>query len=171
MAPLLLPPPLKQNNIQGWDDQDKTYKRDALTWHMLRKAQGQPHSSDVAEMRRITRAIYHHAVKTIKRDSDTMRMQKMAEALVSNKTKDLLFEASQINGRNNILPTSVDDVSTDDDIVNLFADKYSNLYNIVPYDQCEINDIKCKIDFKLQNDVHQNDSVNVHDVVKAIHHL
>ncbi len=58
-----------------------------------------------------------------------------------------------------------------DDIVNLFADKYSNLYNSVPYDQSEINDIKYIIDAKLQNDVHQNYSVNVHDVVKATNHL
>ncbi len=67
-------------------------------------------------MRRITRARYHHVVKTIKRDSDTIRMQKMAEALVSNKTRDLFSEASKIKGHNNILPTSVDDASTD--IVN-----------------------------------------------------
>ncbi len=122
-------------------------------------------------MRRITRARYHHAVKTLKRDSDTIRMQKLAEALVSNKTRDLFSEASKIKGRNNILPTNVDDASTDDDIVNLFADKYSNLYKSVPYAQSEINDIKCIIDAKLQNDVHQNYSVNVHDVVKVIHHL
>ncbi len=91
-------------------------------------------------MRRITTARYHHAVKTIKLDNDTIRMQKMAEALVSNKTRNF-FEALKIKDRNNILPSSVDDASTDDDIVNLFADKYSNLYNSVPYDQSEINDI------------------------------
>ncbi len=95
-------------------------------------------------------------------------MQKMTEALVNNKTRDLF---SEIKGRNNILPTSVDDAYTDDHIVNLFADKYSNLYNSVPYDQSEINDIKCIIDAKLQNDVNPNYSVNVHDVVKAINHL
>ncbi len=39
-------------------------------------------------------------------------------------------------------PTSIDNASADDDIVNLFVDKYSNLYNSVPYDQIEINDIK-----------------------------
>ncbi len=66
---------------------------------------------------------------------------------------------------------SADDASTDADIVNLFADKYSNLYNSVSYDQSEINDIKCIIYAKLQNDVQQNYSVNVYDVVKAISHL
>ncbi len=39
------------------------------------------------------------------------------------------------------------------------------------YDQSEMNDIKCIVDVKLQDDVHQNYSVNVHDVVKAINHL
>ncbi len=34
-----------------------------------------------------------------------------------------------------------------------------------------MNDFKCIIDAKIQNDVHQNYSVNVHDVVKAINHL
>ncbi len=78
----------------------------------------------------------------------------MTESLVSNKRRDLFSEASKINGHNNILPTSVDDASIDDDIVNLFADKYSNLYNSVPYDQSEMNDIKCIIDAKLRNDIH-----------------
>ncbi len=122
-------------------------------------------------MWQITSARYHHAVKTIKRDNDTIRMQMMAEALVSNKTRDSFSEASKIKGRNNILPTSVDDASSDDNIVNLFADKYSNLYNSVPYDQSDINDIKCIRDAKLQNDVHQNYSVNVRDVDTAINHL
>ncbi len=39
----------------------------------------------------------------------------------------------------------------------------------MPFDQRKINDIKCIIDVKLQNDVHQNYTVNVHDV--AINHL
>ncbi len=89
----------------------------------------------------------------------------MAEALVNNKTRDLFSEASKIKGHNNILATSVDDASTDYDIVSLFADKYSNLYNGVPYGQSEINDIKCIIDAKLQNDVHQNYSGNANHVV------
>ncbi len=80
-------------------------------------------------MRKITRARYQHAVKTIKRDGDTIRMQKIAEALISNKTRNLFSEASKIKGPNKSLATSVDDASTDDDIVNLFSDKYNNLYN------------------------------------------
>ncbi len=43
----------------------------------------------------------------------------MAEALVSNKTRDLFSEASKFKGHNNILPTSVDEASTDDDIVHV----------------------------------------------------
>ncbi len=105
------------------NDLVETHKREALSWHRLWKAQGQTHTGNVAEMRRITRARYHHAVKTIKRDSDTIRMQKMDEALVSNKTRDLFSEAYKIKGCNNILPTSVDDASSDDDTVILFADK------------------------------------------------
>ncbi len=38
------------------------------------------------------------------------------------------------------------------------------------YDQSEINYIKCIIDGKLQNYVHQNYSINVHYVVKAINY-
>ncbi len=37
----------------------------------------------------------------------------MAEALVSNKTRDLFSEASKIKGHNNILPTSVYNPPTD----------------------------------------------------------
>ncbi len=61
----------------------------------------------------------------------TIKIQKIAEALVKNKTKDLFSVASIIKDHNNVLPTSVNHASTDDDSVNLFADKYSNLYKSV----------------------------------------
>ncbi len=72
----------KQNNIPGWNDLVETHKREALTWHMLWKAQGQPHSGYVAKMRRITRARYHHAAKTIKRDSDTIGCKRWLKLVI-----------------------------------------------------------------------------------------
>ncbi len=58
-----------------------------------------------------------------------------------------------MKGHTNIISTTFNDICTVDDIVNLFADKYSTLYNNMLYDQDEISDIKCLIYDQLYNGV------------------
>ena len=53
-----------------------------------------------------------------------------------------LYKVRRIKGRNKFLPSSVDGVVGDDEIAQLFSDKYNHLYTSVSYDVDEMNSIK-----------------------------
>ncbi len=59
----------------------------------------------------------------------------MAEAIADNRTRDLFKEATTIKGRYNVKPGSVDGCIGYRNISNVYGDKYSNLYNIAPYNK------------------------------------
>jgi hypothetical protein len=82
----------------------------------------------------------------------------MADAISNNSSRDLWREARLIKGRNSTVPSNIDDCSNDDDISNLFASKYCNLYNSVPYDEENMNEIKKYINDKLMD---ENCSYNI----------
>ncbi len=58
------------------------------------------------------------------------------EALFSN---ICISDPSKPTSLTNILPTIIDDASCDNNSMNVLDDKYSNLYNNVPYDPCQID--------------------------------
>ena len=107
-------------------------------------------------MRRITRALYHRAVRHIMREGDRMCTTKMAEAISENRTCDLWSEVRRIKGRNKFLPSSVDGVVGDDEIAQLFSDKYNYLYNRVSYDVDEMNSIGAEINKQVKEHVVYN---------------
>ena len=60
-----------------------------LYWHRQWRSVGKPHQGDITEMRRITRARYHGAVRHIMREYDRMCTNKMAEAISETRTRQL----------------------------------------------------------------------------------
>ena len=100
-------------------------------------------------MRRITRAMYHRAVKNIKRNKDKIRMEEMAEAISKNNSRDLWSEVRKIKGRNNNSPVLIDGISNPDEIASMIGEKYENLYNRFPYDGNEMDVIIENINKKI----------------------
>ncbi len=90
--------------------------KESLYRHRCWKAQGNPHLGDIAQIRRITRARYHHAIKIVKREEDKIWMERMAEAIASNNHRNLFFEVNKTKGHGNILPPYVDGASSNNDI-------------------------------------------------------
>ena len=76
-----------------------------------------PHNGIIAEHRRLSRAQYHRAVKQVIRESDMVKMEKMAEALSKNNYTDLWKEVKKIKGRNGKCTNCIDGHSDDADIV------------------------------------------------------
>ena len=117
-------------------------RRKSLHWHHYWKNSGRPHDGDIAEMHRITRSRYHWAVRQVLKESNVIRMERMADAIVDNRTRDLWKEVKKIKGRNNASPANVDGATNVDDILNTFSVKYRNLYNSVPYDNNRMSKIQ-----------------------------
>ena len=160
------PPSVK--SVPGWNEYIVSLMKESLYWHRCWKAQGSPHQGDIAEMRRITRARYHHAVRSVKKDKDKIRMTKMAQAIERNNHRDLFSEVKKIKGRGSVMPASMDNATNDDDICDVFAKKYQDLYNSVPYNEQEMTDIKHKIQQQLQNESNVNYFISVSEVIKSV---
>ncbi len=93
-------------------------------------------------MRRVTRARYHRVIRHVEKNANAIKIQKMAESLLNNRSRDMRAESRKIKGRNNNLPCSIDGAKCDEDITKVFYGKYNPLYNSMPYDKDEMNDIK-----------------------------
>ncbi len=68
-------------------------------------------------------------------------------------------------------PVSVDGKAENNDICQMFSDKFDKLYNSVPYDADLFQKIKDKINQMALNKNCCTSYVTVHDVVKAVQHL
>ena len=62
-------------------------------------------------------------------------MNKMADAIVYNRLRDLLRESDKLRYSSNLMPCNNDSTS----IADMFSDTYDTLYNSIPYDT---NDMK-----------------------------
>ena len=106
------------------------YKASDYFW----KINSRPGTGYIAKMRRLSRTRYHKAVRHLKRDETRMRTEKIADALISNRSRDLWSEVKRRKGRSRKSACTIDGVNDDKDIADLFSDKYNTLYNSVPFD-------------------------------------
>ncbi|KAG1676891.1 SCO-spondin [Nymphon striatum] len=95
--------------IPGWSEHVDNLRRESLSWHYWRVS-GKPYDGYVAENRRLFRARYHRAIRRIMRDNNKIRMERMTEAIVKSRTRDLWKEVRKIKGRNGAISASIDGV-------------------------------------------------------------
>ena len=159
----------ERRTIPGWTDEVEHLRQEALFWHRQWRSMGRPHQGEIAERRRITRSLYHKAVRGVIKQGDIIRTSKMAEAICDNRYRDLWAEVRKIKGRNKFLPSSIDGHGDDREIAQLFQDKYKQLYNSVPYDAEEMRSIELEIDRQVNASAVY--VICVDDLVKGIQSL
>ena len=162
--------PCGQKVIAGWNDEAEQLKREALSWHKVWKESGRPHSGDLAEIHRMSRARYHRVVRQLKKNANSVRMQKMVQAISNNDSRKLWSEVRKFKGKCNIVTSSIDNVSDKKSIANLFGKKYNDLYNSVSYDADLIGGIENKI-ANLCIESGFNYNINVSEVANAVKKL
>ena len=101
-------------------------------------------------MRR-TRAQYHHAVKYAQKEINNIRNARLAEAISRNKNRDLWKEVKSMTQARQELPSVIDGEIGDKNIANIFFEKSKNLYNSVGFSPQSIDELKEKINKKLEN--------------------
>ena len=67
--------------------------------------------------------------------------KKMANAFMSGNQRDFWDEVKHIDNQCNAMPKWVDDKQGDQNISNVFAEKYKDLYKCVSYDRCKMHDV------------------------------
>ncbi len=96
------------HNIPRWSEHVEHLHQEFLWWHHNRRDCGQPHNGNVAEMHRMTRAQFHRAARNVMKNCDKIRMERMAEAISDNRSRDLFKELFMIKDRNNLASSNVD---------------------------------------------------------------
>ncbi len=90
--------PPRTKCLPGWKEHVDKLMKESLYCHRCWKDQCSPHLGDIAQIQRITRARYHHAIKIVKREEDKIQMERMAEAIASNNYPNLFFDVNKIKG-------------------------------------------------------------------------
>jgi hypothetical protein len=131
--------------MPGWTDECAVLRQKAIMWHNVWRDSGRPRHGQLADIRRLTRAQYHRAVRQVKRNQAMLRSQKMAQCILNNGTRNFFKEAKKMRGNKAALPYSVDNMTGNQNISNVFADKFKTTFNAVSYSQDEMHILKNKI--------------------------
>jgi hypothetical protein len=156
----------------GWNEYVEPFRDKAIFWHNIWKDNGSPRSGLIANIRRETRAKYHLAVKNLKRNSDNIRAEQMAKALLLNQTRDFWSEVKKVRTSNNNIPSQIDNTSGESNISELFAEKYCDILNSVSYHEEDMSNMLDKIDNRIdelcnENKCSHNHTITVEDIRKG----
>jgi hypothetical protein len=115
---------------------------------------------------RKSRSEYHYAVRKCQQQGNLLKSKKMAECIMRNDVSAYWSEIRKIKTNARKVPGMVDNITGDKNISELFAKKFSNLYNCVGYDTCNIDEISKKIHDSLHID-NLNNSMFTHGELSA----
>ena len=134
----------KWKNVPGWKEYVEPYRKRSLMWHNIWKENGRPQSGYLQFIRNKTRTEYHYCLRYVKKNSDSILTEKLGDYMANKKVHSFWAEIKKIKGKNNNLPLSVDGVSGESNIANLFSEKYKKLFSSVSYDKVQMSHIKEK---------------------------
>ena len=163
----------KPKTIPGWNEYVKPKLETSLFWHNIWKDCGRPRQGNVADIMRRTRAQYHHSVKYSKREYNNIRNVRMAEAISCNNNRDLWKEVNTMTHAKQELPSVIDGQVGNENIASIFFEKSKNLYNSVGFTPQSLNELKQKIDNKLEgNCMSTHNKLNLSSATeKHLHNL
>ena len=136
------------NNKAGWYLYVQEFEEKALLRHFIWKSNGYPREGLIANIRRTTRAEYHKAVKFIHRKRESIVANNMANDLIANKSCDFWSAIKKIKKGKAVLPNCVDSCNDEQNISDLFASKYDQLYNCVSYNDEQLQNVATVLDKK-----------------------
>jgi hypothetical protein len=119
--------------IPGWHDYVERYKEQAIFWHNIWKDSNSPRSGILADIRKKTRAKYHYAIRSLRKNEDNYISNKIANSLLEKNDAQFWQEINRLKGKKPSTPCNIDNAVGKESIGKLFANKYEQLYNSVSY--------------------------------------
>ena len=165
-------PKVRNRKVQKpyWKEEVKPFKDECVWWHKVWKEHGECKSGMLFEQKTAAKRQYMYAVRRYKRKEESLRRQKMTEALCEDNSRDFFREVKRMKSRHQVAP-SIDGVVSADGIAQLFADKYERLYNSVPSDANMIKKIEDQIDNECEHCSEDDRVVTTHEVASAMAQL
>ena len=94
----------------------------------------------------------------------------MADALLSNTSRDMWSEVRKVKGRNSMMVCTIDDMSDSVSIASMFSNKYNMLFNSDSYDTNEMKTIEDEVMARVHYSNSGSYYIYVHGVTNAIAH-
>ncbi|ELT93987.1 hypothetical protein CAPTEDRAFT_193556 [Capitella teleta] len=116
----------------------RTLRVEALKWHRAWKERGRPDHGPLYDMRKMTRARYHNAVRFIKKQEQILRNTSLANSMSDLDYNHFWREVKWIKDSRKPVASTVDDFNTRAEICKVFTDKYSALYNSIIFDSSDM---------------------------------
>ena len=124
----------KNIGVPGWNSYVKPYKDKSMFWNDIWKQAGKPVSGHIAEERKFARPRYHWSIKQVKKNKDSIILNKTTKQLESKSYTLFWSTIKKMNGNDKTVVNVMDDVCSDKEIVDIFHDTYSKFHSSV-YDK------------------------------------
>ena len=162
-----------RRRVAGWTQYVKPYKDRSILWFRMWLENGRPNSGAVYECMRKTKRDYKRVARWVLRNQEKLSVQKMADALLARRERDFWTEIKKKSKGAQASACYVDDACGDEEIGQLFSDRFNQLYNSVSFEQQDMNELLRKVDVAKsqhcsQGSCYCNHQVNARDVYKAI---
>ena len=142
----------KSHKILGWTEVVQIHKEIALFWRSIWLCNNSPRQGVVADVMRNAIAKYHYAIRQVKKKELQYKKQSMARVIAFNISRDLWTHTRKIRKNLSASPNCMDNVTGNENISELFAGKYCNLYNSVSFNEDELevilNENACDVQVK-----------------------
>ena len=117
-----------KKDIPRWNEDIEPYRQDALFWHAVWLSAGRPINSELHNVMKRTRNMYHLHIRKNKRVLDKMKSNRLLEACLNNQN-GIFKEIKIMRNNKQSFPNNLD--GKDENIPQYFANKYENFYNSV----------------------------------------
>ena len=150
--------------IPGFVERVKPFKEKAYFWHCVWKSAGRPINSQLHQIMKRTRNIYHSELKKCQRAEKTIKKTKLLDVCL-NGDGNLFKEIKKIRKTKVVVADKIDGVTKD--IPSHFASIYKELFNSVK-DGKDVERISKEVDSKITVDsLADVNKVNKEEVKKA----
>ena len=130
----------------GWKEYVSPFQERSKFWHKIWIECQRPEQGLVYDLMKKAKADYKRVSKWLIRNQEAMAAERMADALLTDASRDFWSEVKQKCRGGSQIPNTVDDAVGDSDICEMFYEKYEQLYSCVSYETEEMDDLKSDVD-------------------------
>jgi len=133
--------------VLGCGDYVAPVREQSLFWHNIWMDCGRPDSGHVADIMRRTRAAYHYTIRHVREIEGDVIKQRFATRMLNTHSRNFWHESQKLkSNRGDRVSSNVDGKSDANNIAQLFAEKYKDLYSSASYDKNKMLSLRQEID-------------------------
>ena len=123
--------------VPGWNEQVQELHDAARNAYLTWREIGKPRQGDVFIMMKLPRSKFKYALRICKRDKETIIADNIAEQLCQKDDRDFWKNIKQMTNKKVKLPTNIDGVHGDNDIVSMWKQHYAAIFNSFENSSCD----------------------------------